>query len=330
MTEFELIDSITSGAPRESDDLPCGVGDDCAVISGPSGRDWLVTVDALQEGVHFDLRWTDLATLGRKAISVNLSDIAAMGGRPRFWLASVNVPGGMGQRQVEELFAGMRERAREFGAALVGGDTTRSSSGLCLSITAIGEAPSGRAVRRGGARAGDHVFVTGQVGGAELGLRCLRQGVAGDASRSFVRRHADPSPRLEEGGALSRSGMVSAMIDISDGLMADVGHMADAAGLGFEIDAAAVPRPAGFEGLCEELGLDCDGLALGGGEDYELAFAVAADRLADFEREVAPGLLAGAARIGTMNSEAGSKRALRSGALINLRALGFDHFGGGD
>jgi thiamine-monophosphate kinase len=298
------------------------------VISGPGGRDWLVTVDALQEGVHFDLRWTDLPTLGRKAISVNLSDVAAMGGAPRFWLASVSVPRGMGEGQVGELFAGMSGRAREFGAVLVGGDTTRSSSGLGLSVTAIGEAPSGRAVLRGGARPGDHIFVTGELGGAELGLRCLRRGVAGDAVEPFVRRHCDPTPRVEEGSALCLSGMVSAMIDVSDGLMADVGHMADAAGLGFEIDAAAVPRPAGFESLCAELGLGCDELALGGGEDYELAFAVAGDRLAEFEREVVPRLVAGAARIGAMNAETGSKRAVRSGSPVGMKSLGFDHFGG--
>jgi len=327
MTEFELIASLTEGAPRLAPELKCGVGDDCAVIAGPAGRDWLVTADALVEGVHFRREWTDLRTLGRKSIAVNLSDIAAMGGTPRFYIVCIAIPDGVGPNGAMELYAGMRERACQYGAALIGGDTSSSHSGLFISITVIGEVESGRALQRSGARAGDAIYVTGAFGGAAMGLECLKASRRDAASAHFVQRHLDPVPRLDAGEALLRSGMVSGMIDASDGLYADLSHIAEASGAGFEIEERLVPREPGFDALARELKADPMSLLLGGGEEYELIFTVKSASAREFEDDVKPGLPIQVSRVGAIVADKGS-RVVRAGdgTQLAVRNLGFDHF----
>ena len=324
MTEFELIARFIAGAPREAHDLFCGAGDDCAVVAGPHGRDWLVTTDALVEGVHFRRGGTDLATLGRKALSVNVSDIAAMGGIPRFYLAAVGLPPGEAAEVGTELAAGMRAVAHEQGLILVGGDTVASPGGLMITVTAIGEAEHGAALLRSGAKPGDAVFVTGTFGAAALGLACLEAGREDATAAPFIARHRDPAARVAWGRFIARSGMATAMIDASDGLLADLAHIAEASNAGFEIDAAAVPRDPGFEALARELGRDPMELLLAGGEDYELVVTVAAARAAEFER-AARTHVHGAipvARIGTMVDEATARRV----DGVDVTATGFDHF----
>ncbi len=327
MTEFELIAKLTEGAPREARDLAHGVGDDCAVIAGPSGRDWLVTADALIEGVHFRREWTDLASLGKKAMAANLSDIASMGGVPRFYIVSLAVPDDLGAEGALQLYAGMRERARASGALLIGGDTSASRSGLLISIAMLGEIESGRAILRSGARPGDAVYVTGTSGSAALGLACLESGRRDDACALFVRRHLDPEPRLAAGEALMKCGMVSAMIDSSDGLMADLSHIAEASGVGFEIEDWLVPREPRFDGLSAELGLNPAELVLSGGEDYELIFTVRSEVAGEFDREIAPSLPIPVSRIGKIVADRESREVRsRDGKRIEIAMRGFDHF----
>jgi thiamine-monophosphate kinase len=328
VTEFELIARLTEGVPREARDLGVGVGDDACVIAGPAGRDWLLTADALIEGIHFRREWTDLAQLGRKALAVNLSDIAAMGGRPRFFLATVAIPRGMGAAGAIELSGGMRALAAEMGVLLVGGDTSSSEHDLAISITAVGEVASGRAILRSTARTGDVLYATGTMGGSALGLACLRAGKYPAAAAPFVERHRNPLPRLAMAEQLAACGMVSAMIDVSDGLLADAGHVAESSGAGFEIEAARVPRDPAFEAVAREVGADPTALCLAGGEDYELLFAVRAEALEAFERDVLPLLPApGAARIGRIVADRTMRRALdREGRTIELASQGFDHF----
>ncbi|MBN1283572.1 MAG: thiamine-phosphate kinase [Proteobacteria bacterium] len=328
MTEIELIALLTSELPKKGNDLACGVGDDCAIVAGPEGRDWLVTSDLLCEGAHFDLRFTDLVTLGRKALSVNLSDIAAMGGAPRFWLCSIALPGGVGAGGAAALYRGMNAVASEHGAILIGGDTSSSDRGLFLSITAIGECPSGRAVMRSGARPGDAIYATGELGGSALGLALMMRGIADKGAGRFANRHNDPRPRVEAGRLLAESGLLTSMIDISDGLMADLGHIAASSGAGFEVGAEALPTDATLAGLAAEAGADPLELALSGGEDYELAFTVASAEAGRFEREIAPRAGVRVTRIGAMVSDPAAHRALRAdGVEINLSSAGFDHFG---
>lgn len=328
MTEFELIARITDGLPSAAPGLFLGAGDDCAVVAGPEGRDWLVTADALLEGVHFRREWGDLETLGRKALAVNLSDIAAMGGTARFFLVTLGVPPGMEAGDVLRLNRGMAGLAAETGALLIGGDTTASCGGLALSITAIGEAPRGGAVLRSGARPGDAIFITGQLGGSALGLSLLGRSDRPRGAEPFLLRHLDPVPRLAAGRILREGSAVTAMIDVSDGLMADLGHIADASGCGFELDGPAVPLPEGVAAMASAIGADARQLSLAGGEDYELCFAVRPERaqalLASWDAAAAGCPIA---CIGRMVADPRARRALdEAGLAIPLPAAGFDHF----
>jgi len=325
MTEFELIARLTEGAPREAADLPCGVGDDCAVVAGPHGRDWLVTVDAFAEGIHFMREWANFRSIGRKALAAAASDVAAMGGLPRFYLATIGLGPGDEEGAAGEIYSGMREAAHENGLVLVGGDTFRSPSGITMSLTVVGEAGHGEAILRSGAKAGDGVFVTGSLGGAAVGLASLRSGKRGGACGKFVERHLEPRPRVAEGRAIARSRLATAMIDSSDGLVADLCHIAEASSLGFEIEAGLVPFDPDLSAAAGELGIDFNDAVLAGGEDYELIFTVAGKSLPAFERTAKE---IGAVRIGTMVGER-ERREVRGagGEPLAVGPGGFDHFG---
>lgn len=328
MNEFDLIAKLTEGAPRSAPDLPCGVGDDCAVVAGPGGKEWLITTDALVEGVHFRREWTDPEALGRKALSVNVSDIAAMGGVPRFSLVAIGLPPREAEATAAAVYQGMRAVAQGFGVALVGGDTVASPAGLFLSITAVGEVPKGQALLRSGARPGDAIYATGTFGGSALGLACLRSGRSGGDAEPFIRRHLDPAPRVAEGLWIRETGMATAMVDVSDGLLADLGRVADASGVGFAIEAVKVPHDPEFEATARALDADPAQLALSGGEDYELCFTVAARRVAEFERRLA-GRQGGApiARIGRVERDSVIRNILdERGQPLRIATMGFDHF----
>lgn len=328
MNEFELINHLTEGALRRADELLYGVGDDCAIIAGHNNQDWLVTTDVLIEGVHFKLDFCDLKTLGRKALAVNLSDIAAMGGKPRFYLVSIAIPDSIGPYGAIELYKGMRERASLHDVVLIGGDTSSSKSGLVISITAIGECAGGHAILRNKAMPCDDIYVTGKFGGAALGLAFLSAHRSDSVSLPFMKRHLDPEPRVNAGLALMKSGMVSAMIDVSDGLLADLSHIADASNVGFEIREKEVPCDHGIEELAKTLNIDPATLILSGGEDYELAFTVRANCVGDFERTVVPKLPVAVAKIGTIVADKTLKSVLDSeGKILTLKHKGFDHFG---
>lgn len=327
MTEFDLIAHLTRDLPRTGPDLSAGVGDDCAVVAGPEGRDWLLTTDALVEGIHFRREWTDLSVLGRKALSVNISDIAAMGGTPRFFLVALGVPAAEAEATAGALYQGVREVAARHGVVLIGGDTVASPSGLLLSIAAIGEVRRGAALLRRGARPGDPIYVTGTMGGAALGLACLRRGERGGEAASFIRRHLDPEPRVDEGRWIAATGMATAMIDLSDGLLADLGHVADESDVGFTIEAGCVPRDPGFEATARAVGTDPAALMLAGGEDYELLFTVDARCTEEFEalRQKRPGVAI--IRVGTIEAAKASRSVLdEAGRPLQLTTRGFDHF----
>ena len=327
MNEFELIARLTKGAPKEAPDLLCGVGDDCAIVDGPDGKNWLVTMDALMEGVHFRREWTDMATLGRKALAVNLSDIAAMGGTPRFYLVSLGLPNDLRAKCAEQIFAGMRELASEFGVELIGGDTVRSESGLALSVTVIGEVKEDRSLLRCTARSGDIVYITGTVGGAALGLRCLNRGEAGEEAASFVNRHNNPVPRVNAGRLLGESGMVTAMIDVSDGVVADLGHIAECSGVGFRIELIRIPVDDDFRALARKIHANPAELALSGGEDYELLFTVRPAHAEKFEEKVMPKLDVPVARIGAIVGEKTRREVTDVDGKFFIPAVaGFDHF----
>jgi thiamine-monophosphate kinase len=330
MNEFELIEMLTKPASRTSRDLALGVGDDCAII--PCGdRDLLITTDALIEDIHFKLFYFEPLELGQRMLNVNASDIAAMGGTPRFFTACVGLPPGFGTARCRELYDGLYAAAKPFGMELIGGDTT-SSDELMVTIAIIGEIARDRAIRRSGAQPGDPLFLTGSVGEAALGLACLERGVAVDRTAPFVERYRLPQPRVAAGQALMRSGLVTSMIDVSDGLLADVGHLASSSKTGYEILVENLPQREEFAPMAAKLGLNAWETMLAGGDDYELAFTVDRARIDQFEKFMAKeaSLLGHAiTRIGAMTGNAKKRVAVRhDGTAVPVRSAGFDHIRG--
>jgi thiamine-monophosphate kinase len=329
MNEFELIAMLTKNSPKKAQGLSLGIGDDCAVIEG-DGFDWLVTTDALFEKVHFDLDHTTATLLGRKALSVNLSDVAAMGGTPLFYTVSLGVPPNFPVTHLQELYLGMEDVGKEAGVNLIGGDTCASASGLVISITVIGKMQKGKAILRSTAKKDDAIYVTGTFGEAALGLELLKKGMTDEKYYQYVKRHNDPKARLGMGSFFAGTGMATSMIDVSDGLLADLGHIADSSSAGFELDAHAIPFSKGFADVAAELGLDPMALALTGGEDYELILTIDSKRTGDFEklmenvkfRSVYP-----VTKIGIIVGDATKRLVLNKNKVpLRFERAGYDHF----
>jgi len=318
--EFGLIDRIAARA-RKGPGVVLGIGDDCAALSAGTGCVTLITSDMLLEGVHFDLSFTDPATLGRKSLAVNLSDLAAMGAVPRHFLLCIALPKEASLDFVDPFVSGMLELAERHGAVLVGGDTCASTGGIAISITALGEQLPGRVLKRSGAMPGDLVFITGTVGDAAAGLAQLRKG---ERAGRLVERQLDPTPRLEAGVALAEAGVVHAMIDVSDGVLQDLGHICDLSGVGALLQLPRLPLSEEYRAFCE--GGDAFPLALGGGEDYELLFTAPAEK----EKEVLA-LVEGAGLsctvIGEVRREHGIELLGEGGESYSLASKGYDHFG---
>jgi len=270
--EFALINRIRelSGSGRG---VLRGIGDDAAQLQIEAGYDLLTSTDLLIEKSHFDFNWTTPEDLGYKAVAVNLSDIAAMGGEPRYLYLGLACPGSTEVDRIEAFLTGALELCEEHGVILVGGDTCRSPGPWVVSIAVEGVVPTGRAIGRDGARPGDIVLVSGTLGDSALGLSLLRKGLV--PAESLALRHHRPLPRVELGQALAKSGYVTAMIDISDGISSDLGHILTASRVTGVLDVHKLPLSGIF---IEALRTNTDLLemALGGGEDYELLFTVAA------------------------------------------------------
>jgi thiamine-monophosphate kinase len=261
--EFGLIDRLIH--ILGDGDLEVGIGDDTAVIDRPGAEQLLATVDMLVEGVHFTLDGLHPFALGRRALAVNLSDIAAMGGNPLFALVSLALPPDRPARLIVDLYRGLRHEAAAFHTSIVGGNLAGTAGPLVIDLALVGEVARGRAVLRSGAREGDILAVTGVLGAAAAERLSGRQA-------SWV-----PQPRLRAGKALADAGLAHAMIDLSDGLGGDVHHLAQASGVGAVIEEDALPIAIGARRLAEDNNLDPYELALYGGEDYELLIAMSED-----------------------------------------------------
>ena len=271
--EFDLIatflEPLTGGDPRA-----LGLTDDAAVVPQKTGCDTVVSTDTMVAGVHFLMTETP-DIIARRLLRVNLSDIAAMGARPVGYFLNLTLPDSIGNDWLEKFASGLAADQALFGVTLLGGDTTRTPGQLTLTVTLFGEVASGSAVRRNTARPGDLVFVSGTIGDAGLGLRGLSDGMAG--GDELVRRFQLPDPRVALGPALC--GIASAMADVSDGLVADLGHICEASGCTAAIRADAVPLSAGARRALSEDVVEITRL-LTGGDDYELVFTVSPDRAA--------------------------------------------------
>lgn len=314
--EFELI---RRHFVRPTRSAALGPGDDCALVAPSPGHELAITSDMLVAGTHF-LPDTDPRRLGWKALAVNLSDVAAMGAVPRWVTLALSLPQ-IDHDWLAAFAAGFFDCAETFGVDLIGGDTTRGPLNLC--VTAFGEVAAGRAIRRSGARAGDGIWVSGQPGRAALGLADLLgkirlHGSAHDDCAAALER---PQPRVALGAALQ--GLATAMIDVSDGLLADLGHIARASGLGAVIYDAALPWAA-LHAACADTPTVRDAL-LAGGDDYELLFCAAPeadDTLAALSARLALPLT----HIGTMQSGDGVRLVDAAGAELPVGRRGYDHF----
>ena len=300
-SEFELIARL-SAEIRLSRRTILGAGDDCAIVARPRGQT-LFTIDTLVEDVHFDLRWGTPQALGARALAVNLSDIAAMGGRPTACVVNLAVREGIAARTLQRIYAGLRDAAREASTDIVGGNITRARE-LSITIAMLGEVGRG-VMRRDAARPGDEIFVTGTLGDAALGWRILagKLKARGNAAKNpkkdraarkyLVDRFLRPQARLYPGQRLAALRPAPAAIDVSDGFMQDLGHILERSGVGAEIDASRIPVSPAYRALMGGNLVH----ALTGGEDYELIFCA---RPGHSESELSRRLRVGVRRIGTI------------------------------
>lgn len=320
--EFGLIarlaqDTIVNGA-----DVVVGIGDDTAVLRPAADRYQLVTTDMLVENIHFTLAASTLRQVGYKALAVNISDIAAMGGVPRHAVVAVALPPRLSVEAVLALYDGLKDAGRDYDVNIVGGDTVASREGLVINVTVLGEAGPHGVIRRSGARVGDVLAVTGTLGDAAAGLAVLAAGKL--AERPFapplLAAHRQPRPLVAAGQALAAAG-ASSMDDISDGLASEAHEIAGASKVGLEIDAAAVPISAAARAAAAALGHDPLDWALYGGEDFQLVFTIAPDHLA--AARTAPVSVTAIGRV--VSPEQGVT--LRTGQdLTPLAPRGYNHF----
>lgn len=287
-----------------------GIGDDCAILQVPAGEDLLVTVDTLVSGVHFPAA-SDPAHVAHRALAVNLSDLAAMGAHPTWFTLALTLPE-VDESWLDAFSTSLAAFARRFGIMLVGGDTTRGP--LSITIQVHGTVPMGSALRRDGACAGDDVWVSGSPGRSALGLRQI---LAGNADTPAAQVFLHPEPRLALGSALR--GVASAAIDVSDGLLADAGHIAERSAVAIVIEPSWLPLAPEIEALADRD--DALSLVLGGGDDYELCFTAPSQRAPEI-MTIATALGVPCTRIGRV--EHGPGRAHAAGFVP--RRAGYGHF----
>lgn len=285
LQEREIISRIRRQEQTGQDSLLAGIGDDCAVFRTGPNRLNLVTTDTLVQGVHFDLSWHPADKLGRKAAAVNISDIAAMGGIPRFALLSLALPADLPGRWLDDFLSGFLGLLAEYGVVLIGGDTVGSSQGIVLSVTVLGEAMEGAVLARSGARSGDLVMVSGFLGEAAAGLDLCRLGLEEEGGwQPLVRAHLDPVPQVALGRDLAEGGLVHAMMDLSDGLATDLAHICAESRVGAVVEAAALPLSPLLRAAAPVCGHSALDWALSGGEDYQLLFTAAPENVAELQR----------------------------------------------
>ncbi|HMA82408.1 MAG TPA: thiamine-phosphate kinase [Candidatus Binatia bacterium] len=320
--EFGLIQKIRRAMPAGRG-VRIGIGDDAAWVNNPMGSS-LVTADLLIENVHFDLKWIPLYDLGYKSLAVNLSDIAAMGGVAAYAILSLGIPGNFDSQKVDEFYRGVKALARKTRVAIVGGDTNIADS-LIVSVCVIAHPPR-RPICRSGAKVGDDIYVTGTLGDSALGLKLLRQGKRQLKNRHFAKliaRHHRPTPRLSVGARLAGEGLATAMIDVSDGLLQDLGHVCRASATGAMIFNDRLPLSRAYRAVAGKGGT-CQ--ALSGGEDYELLFCARRKNRGRIEKLAQRAHLR-ITRIGTcVSADRGVHVVDSSGKLISTRILGHDHF----
>ena len=324
MKERDFIANIRKQFVGQSDLLLKGIGDDCAVFKGAEDLCWMITTDLLVENVHFILEWHDAYLLGRKAVAVNLSDIAAMGGRPRFIAVSLALPSYLSDSWLKRWHDGVASMLLENDCLLIGGDIAGSAL-LTINIIALGSAHPDTVLYRSGAKTGDDIYVTGPLGSAAAGLEILRRKKNGDEKLShYISAHLDPQPQVMTGLALAKSGLVSAMQDISDGVATDLSHICLESQVGAVLSGSMLPYHEDLPKLCETFNISKIDMLLSGGEDYQLIFTADAchrEKLATLGLQIQRPFF----RIGKITSQAEKITLEENGTFKDITFKGFEH-----
>ncbi len=327
--EFGLIDRIRRTLPAPGRDVLAGIGDDVAVLRAAADRVWLATCDVQVEGSHFIREAISPRDLGRKALAINQSDIASAGGAPRFALISLGLPRELSVEFVDELYAGLRDQAGAFGTEIVGGNISSARFALFVDVFLLGEAPRENVVLRSGARAGDRVLVTGTLGDAAAGVALLlnRALTTSDSYAGIARTRRDtPQPRVREGQLIGASHLATAMIDVSDGLASDLGHICEQSGVSARLDAARLPVAAENRALALAARGDEWHFALHGGEDYELLFTSPASQAEELAGQITRETGTRVSIIGELLPSGQPRElVLPDGRTVPLEARGWDH-----
>jgi len=325
--ERGLIERVRRRLAPPGGEVLVGIGDDAAAVAWP-GDTLLLTTDTLLEDVHFRRATATFREIGAKALAVNLSDIAAMGGEPRFALLALALPPTLSVSQVDEFFAGFGEMATQHGVTLIGGDTCAAPDRIVLTITLVGGV-EGDPVRRRGARPGDAILVTGTLGAAAAGLAALERGLVSvptDLTAAVRRAHQLPTPRVAEGRLIRASGIATAMIDLSDGLSTDLGHIVAESGVSAEVRLAALPISEATRQVARALGADPWTWAVSGGEDYELLFTAAPEHATALAVLVTAETGTPVSVIGEIQPSGAGVRFMDEAGRSVTVSPGFDHF----
>ena len=328
--EFNLIDRIRKILPVSGNkDLIVDIGDDTAAIRIDRNRALLLTCDIQVEGRHFLIDRTTPYRVGRRSMAVNLSDIASMGGKPTYALVSLGLPADLPLESFQRLFEGMRDEMSAFGAYVIGGNLARTKEELVVDVTLVGEVEASRLLTRSRAKPGDRIFVTGTLGASGAGMEVLKM-YGKKAPRKYaelVKRHEMPVPRVEMGQRIGRSGVASAMIDLSDGTAGDLYHVCEKSNVGAHIHEACLPLPEHIGEIAQKSGRSVREIALHNGEDYELLFTVPPDVPERKIRALPGNTGVPVTEIGTIvEKRAGYRLVDARGKKIPLNPAGWDHF----
>jgi thiamine-monophosphate kinase len=326
--EFGFIESIKEECAATYKNVIKGIGDDCAVFGPSSGRVLLFTTDMLVEDIHFLKAKMTPYQLGWKSIAVNLSDIAAMGGRPLVLLISLAIPPETDVELIQDFYKGMKAICEQYEVAITGGDTSASPDKLVINISLIGDAKEKEVLYRSGAGSGDSIYLTGNVGDSFAGLKILKKEISSPKSieNHFITIHNEPKPLIETGMTIAASGLATAMIDVSDGLVSDLGHICKESGVGAMLFRNKIPLSSELKLLASHEKFNPLKLSLSGGEDYQLLITVPNGNIKDFEIVGKNKGLLPLYPIGKIVEGKGITMVNDDGSLKEIDIKGFNHF----
>jgi thiamine-monophosphate kinase len=323
--EFGFIERIKGGCLIRDENVISGIGDDCCVFKTSAEVASLLTTDMLVEQIHFLLEAIPPYQLGRKSLAVNMSDIAAMGGTPKEAAISVAIPDTVDLGLLDALYDGMKSMAQEFEVNLLGGDTTASPGPLIINIALVGEVREEEVLYRSGATVGDVVFLTGPVGSAAAGLDIILKGRGSDEWGELIEAHHNPHPQVKTGRTIASMKVANSLIDVSDGVAADLGHICTESRLGAIVEEEMIPMTEQFRAYCEKFQEDSRRLSLHVGEDYVLLGTVPAESAARLQAALESNGCQFHS-IGNTVPESGLRLESRDGSVEVIGASGWDHF----